>query len=402
MSTELMRVHVRQAIIKQECHMEGMIANYTLDLAERMKALLRSVIESWYPLRTDGWNPLPIAHNVTEISRIVSASRSSASVILSRWTDEGLVRRAAAASSCTDSSLRIPKRGSLLPDGLVRRCLPCFLRALQGFERGLAPRVDAPAECIGVGPDRERAIGDAADAADADTCGVETGDGPVVPVEHVQALVDRNARACGIVFGLKLERIVVRALDGSHPVGGLAELIVEAFGGGLVVGEDGALQLIARDAHLHGELGEIACGHETAASRSGGLLEFGPQLLHLQRLHGDAREAARGASEQNLIHGGVVPDGPDGTAVGGLREDACDARIPEDLGLVHDAGPLGADPDVVRLSGHVDDGLLQVHAERARRLASHEYGHDALGASLSGGQRGRRARRRPWVRFSDS
>lgn len=72
--------------------MEGMIANYTLDLAERMKALLRSVIESWYPLRTDGWNPLPIAHNVTEISRIVSASRSSASVILSRWTDEGLVR----------------------------------------------------------------------------------------------------------------------------------------------------------------------------------------------------------------------------------------------------------------------------------------------------------------------
>lgn len=93
MSTELMRVHVRQAIIKQECHMEGMIANYTLDLAERMKALLRSVIESWYPLRTDGWNPLPIALNVTEISRIVSANRSSASVILSRWTDEGLVRR---------------------------------------------------------------------------------------------------------------------------------------------------------------------------------------------------------------------------------------------------------------------------------------------------------------------
>ena len=46
MSTELMRVHVRQAIIKQERHMEGMIANYTLDLAERMKALLRSVIES--------------------------------------------------------------------------------------------------------------------------------------------------------------------------------------------------------------------------------------------------------------------------------------------------------------------------------------------------------------------
>ena len=46
MSTELMRVHVRQAIIKQECHMEGMIANYTLDFAERMKALLRSVIES--------------------------------------------------------------------------------------------------------------------------------------------------------------------------------------------------------------------------------------------------------------------------------------------------------------------------------------------------------------------
>lgn len=160
MSTELMRVHVRQAIIKQECHMEGMIANYTLDLAERMKALLRSVIESWYPLRTDGWNPLPIAHNVTEISRIVSASRSSASVILSRWTDEGLVRRAAAASSCTDSSLRIPKRGSLLPDGLVRRCLPCFLRALQGFERGLAPRVDAPAECIGVGPDRDSASSD--------------------------------------------------------------------------------------------------------------------------------------------------------------------------------------------------------------------------------------------------
>lgn len=54
---------------------------------------MRSLISAYYQVKEDGWPPLPVMLNVTEISQIVAANRSSVSILLSEWADLGLVRR---------------------------------------------------------------------------------------------------------------------------------------------------------------------------------------------------------------------------------------------------------------------------------------------------------------------
>lgn len=89
----LLKLYAAHAIAKQEAHMEGMIANYTLDISSRIRALLRSVIGAYYPVKAQDWNPLPIKLSVTEISEIVAANRSSVSLIFSDWIEKDWVRR---------------------------------------------------------------------------------------------------------------------------------------------------------------------------------------------------------------------------------------------------------------------------------------------------------------------
>ena len=89
----LLKLYTKHAIAKQEAHMEGMIANFTMSLPARLRALLRSLISSCYPVKPDDWNPLPVKLTVTEMSEVVAANRSSVSLQLSAWIDEGLIRR---------------------------------------------------------------------------------------------------------------------------------------------------------------------------------------------------------------------------------------------------------------------------------------------------------------------
>lgn len=92
-SPELLKLYAQTAMQKQESQMEGMIANFTMDLASRVRALLRSVIEAYYPVKENDWNPLPIKLSVTEMSETLAANRSSVSLLISEWADADLLRR---------------------------------------------------------------------------------------------------------------------------------------------------------------------------------------------------------------------------------------------------------------------------------------------------------------------
>jgi CRP-like cAMP-binding protein len=92
-SVELMKLYAKNAITKEECHMEGMLANFTRSLPARVQAAMRSLIRAYYPIKESGWNPLPVKLSITEIGQIVGANRSTVSVLISDWIKKDLVRR---------------------------------------------------------------------------------------------------------------------------------------------------------------------------------------------------------------------------------------------------------------------------------------------------------------------
>lgn len=92
-SPTLLRLYAKNAICKEEAHMEGVIANFTMDLPSRVRTLLRSIVSSYYEVKEDGWNPLPIKLSVSEISRIVAANRSSVSLVFFDWMQKEWARR---------------------------------------------------------------------------------------------------------------------------------------------------------------------------------------------------------------------------------------------------------------------------------------------------------------------
>jgi len=92
-SVELMELYADIAILKQECFLEGFVSNFTLDLSYRLRVLLLSIIMSYYPLKIDDWNPLPINLTITEISRIVAANRSWVSTKISEWERLGFMKK---------------------------------------------------------------------------------------------------------------------------------------------------------------------------------------------------------------------------------------------------------------------------------------------------------------------
>ncbi len=92
-SNDLLYTYTKNAIKKEESHMEGMIANFTLDLSSRIRALLRSLISAYYLVKENDWNPLPVKLTITEISQIVAANRASVSLVFSDWLQQDLVRK---------------------------------------------------------------------------------------------------------------------------------------------------------------------------------------------------------------------------------------------------------------------------------------------------------------------
>lgn len=90
---ETLYLYAKNSIRKEETHMEGLFANFTFPLEERLIALLSAVIGAYYPLKKDGWNPMPLRLTTFEIADIVSSNRSTISTVINQWIDRGLAKK---------------------------------------------------------------------------------------------------------------------------------------------------------------------------------------------------------------------------------------------------------------------------------------------------------------------
>lgn len=66
--------------MKQESHLEALLACFTLDVDKRLRALFHALIKSYYKPKLNDWNPLPIQFTTVLIAKAVSASRTSVSL----------------------------------------------------------------------------------------------------------------------------------------------------------------------------------------------------------------------------------------------------------------------------------------------------------------------------------
>ena len=87
-----MRLYTINALAKEETHMEGLMAVFTLPLEKRLIALCSSIINSYYPLKITEWNPVPLQLTTFEMADIVSSNRSTISTVINQWIEEGLAR----------------------------------------------------------------------------------------------------------------------------------------------------------------------------------------------------------------------------------------------------------------------------------------------------------------------
>ena len=92
-SVEMMEIYADLAILKQESALEGMLANFTLDLEARLRVFLLSAITSFAELQRCGWNLCPLGLTITELSRILSADRSWVSTKVNDWIKLGDARK---------------------------------------------------------------------------------------------------------------------------------------------------------------------------------------------------------------------------------------------------------------------------------------------------------------------
>ncbi|MDO5531105.1 Crp/Fnr family transcriptional regulator [Sutterella sp.] len=92
-SIDTMQLYADLAILKEESVIEGMLANFTLDMDSRLRVFLISAISSFSELRNDGWNECPLGLTITELSRIISANRSWVSTKVGEWVKAGLARK---------------------------------------------------------------------------------------------------------------------------------------------------------------------------------------------------------------------------------------------------------------------------------------------------------------------
>lgn len=90
---DVMEAYAQSANYKHQCTMQGMVANYTWALADRLRLLFYSLIKTSYDFKMDDWNPLPVKLNNTELATVVSVNRSWVSRTLSHWEAEGLARK---------------------------------------------------------------------------------------------------------------------------------------------------------------------------------------------------------------------------------------------------------------------------------------------------------------------
>lgn len=84
----------RLLIHKQESHMEGLLANYTLSAPDRIRVFLKALFLSYHlQVKPEDWNIVPLRLNNEQLALIVNLTRISVSKILSEWQERGLVKK---------------------------------------------------------------------------------------------------------------------------------------------------------------------------------------------------------------------------------------------------------------------------------------------------------------------
>lgn len=87
-------MYADMTILKEESIIEGAFANFTLDTDRRLRVLLLSFfLEGGGQISANEWNECPVSLSVTEISRIIAATRSWVSTRLSEWQREGILKK---------------------------------------------------------------------------------------------------------------------------------------------------------------------------------------------------------------------------------------------------------------------------------------------------------------------
>ncbi|MFU0841440.1 MAG: hypothetical protein ACFWTZ_02270 [Burkholderia sp.] len=91
---ELSQTVVKNVIAKEECHLEGMIANFTLPPAQRLKVLFRAALGADPLDDSVPWYELPWELSAQTVGQIVNLNRVSVARLISAWIKGGLLKRA--------------------------------------------------------------------------------------------------------------------------------------------------------------------------------------------------------------------------------------------------------------------------------------------------------------------
>ncbi len=83
----------QHVLFKQECSIEAMVANFTLEPPIRLKTLLKVILLSFEHKIADGWNTMPVFLNNEQYGAVVNLTRVSVSRLFSEWGAEGYIRK---------------------------------------------------------------------------------------------------------------------------------------------------------------------------------------------------------------------------------------------------------------------------------------------------------------------
>ncbi len=92
-NVEILEQFMTNLVLKQESHVETLLAVCTLDVDMRLRAFMHALIRSYYQPRLEDWNPVPLRLSTVLLAKIASASRPSISLTLKSWTEKGLLRK---------------------------------------------------------------------------------------------------------------------------------------------------------------------------------------------------------------------------------------------------------------------------------------------------------------------
>ena len=98
----------RHIMRKEESHLEGMVANFTLPPAMRLKIFLRVLFEGYGLELKDGENVVPLLLTADRIGSVVNLTRMSVSKLFSQWQREGLMIRHGQTSIVQSAAFCLP------------------------------------------------------------------------------------------------------------------------------------------------------------------------------------------------------------------------------------------------------------------------------------------------------